>query len=83
MRMTIGRKIGLGFGLPVLMLLLLGVLSSRTINKLVETTSWVTHTYEVLEKSEHTMSLMKDVESGARAFALTGEEAFLDPYAHA
>jgi len=44
---------------------------------------WVSHTQEVLQCLEETISLLKDVETGQRGFALTGEVAYLEPYHHA
>ena len=44
---------------------------------------WVSHTQEVLQRLEETISLLKDVETGQRGFALTGEVAYLEPYHHA
>jgi methyl-accepting chemotaxis protein len=83
MRLTIARKLGLASVLPVLFLFALGLLSLRTISKLVETGAWVTHTHEVLEQSDRLLSSLKDIESGARGFAMTGEPTFLQPYAKA
>ena len=49
MRWTVGVKIGSGFALVSAILLIIGTVSFRSINKLIDTADWVTHTHKVLE----------------------------------
>jgi methyl-accepting chemotaxis protein len=77
---TFGRKIALGFGLSVAMLVIVGVVAYRSTDALVENNHRVTHTHAVLEDLAHVLSLMKDAETGQRGFLLTGDEAYLEPY---
>jgi PAS domain S-box-containing protein len=41
---------------------------------------WLVHTHKVLYKSEKVLSVVKDVETGARGFFITGDTAFLQPF---
>lgn len=77
---TFGRKIALGFGLSVAMLLVVGVVAYRSTDALVTNNHNVTHTHQVLENIAHVPSLMKDAETGQRGFLLTGDDAYLEPY---
>jgi methyl-accepting chemotaxis protein len=80
MSWTFGRKIGVGFGLSILMLFLVGALGYRSIDGLIENNARVTHSHAVLEKIAALHSVMKDAETGQRGFVITGEESFLEPY---
>jgi methyl-accepting chemotaxis protein len=78
--MTIGRKIGAGFAVPLVLLIGLGWTAIHTTSKLAETSAWVAHTHEVLERLERTSALLRIVESEERGFILTGEDAYLESY---
>src|SRR4051812_3523894 len=78
--MTIGKKIGWGFGIILGILVLIGSLSFWSTLQFLDTSWWVTHTHEVLEDLESLLSLLKDVETGQRGFLLTRKEVFLKPY---
>jgi methyl-accepting chemotaxis protein len=77
---TFGRKIALGFGLSVLILLVVGAVAYRSTDVLIENNASVAHTHLVLEDVARLLSLMKDAETGQRGFVITGDEAFLEPY---
>src|SRR6267378_5467666 len=78
--MTIGKKIGGGFGMALAILLVIGFLTYRSTTKLIETNRLVAHTYEVLADLEALLSTLKDAETGQRGFLITGDEPYLEPY---
>jgi methyl-accepting chemotaxis protein len=83
MKLTIGVKILLGFGLALLIQCVVSVVSYSTVSKLVDNTYGplgVTHTYEVLRKLERLLSLLKDAETGQRGYLLVGKKEYLEPY---
>jgi len=80
MRWTIGTKIGGGFTLALLALLVIGLVSYRSITLLVDTSGQVTHTHHVIENLEQVLSLLKDAETGQRGYLITGEDRYLEPY---
>jgi CHASE3 domain sensor protein len=59
---------------------LLGALSWRMALQAAEDADWVAHAHEVSATLELTLRHVVDVETGARGFALTGHEPFLEPY---
>ena len=64
-------------------LALLGVLALTAYNVLADldrSTRWVTHTRQVLAQSALVHQLMIDVESGARGYAVSGDQRMLAPY---
>ena len=64
----------------VLLTGLLGVLSWRMALQAAADADWVAHAHEVSATLELTLRHLIDVETGARGFALTGHEPFLEPY---
>jgi|SRR5580700_98396 two-component system sensor histidine kinase/response regulator len=73
------RKAQSGFGAVLAVLLVVGIVSYRSLVASAETERWVQHTHEVLEHLETLISEITNVESGYREFALSDEEAFLEP----
>jgi methyl-accepting chemotaxis protein len=79
----VGTKIGVGFALSLLMLLLVGGISRRNSTELLETSQWVSHTHEVLEGLSRLTSRVVEVESSVRGFGLTAESEWLGNYGRA
>ena len=46
--MRIGARIGTGFSIPLLFVLIIGISAYISTAKVKETNGWVTHTYEVM-----------------------------------
>lgn len=80
MTWTFGRKLAVGFGLPILMLVVIGVLAYRTIDVLVDNNARVTHSHEVVDHIARLIANAKDAETGQRGYVITGIDDFLEPY---
>ena len=80
---TFGKKVGLGFALSFVLVVIIGGVAYRSVSALTQTSYLVTHTHEVLEHISRLLSLAKDAETGQRGFVITGDEAFLQPYQEA
>jgi methyl-accepting chemotaxis protein len=80
MKWSVGTKIGAGYVLALMILLVLGVVSYWNTAGFIEATRLKAHTYEVLEDLEKVLSSLKDAETGQRGYIITGEERYLDPY---
>ncbi len=68
------------FGLVLAFALADAVVSYRMTLRLIENERWVTHTHEVLNELEGTLSALKDAETGERGYIITGDETYLAPY---
>src|SRR5579863_5215404 len=79
--MTFRNKVIAGFGTALV--ILVGVLSYRSMVRSDEDRQWVTHTHQVLEKLDAVLTNMLDVETGTRGYVLTGESSYLGPYNNA
>lgn len=83
MKWSVGRKIGGGYGLGLIILLLIGITSYQSTNRFIETSESTVHTYKVLTKLQNILSLLKDAETGQRGYIITGKDSYLEPYQNA
>lgn len=74
------RNLLLGYGLSLLLLIASAVASFVSINSLLRNAELVNHTGEIMLKLEGVISVLKDAETGARGYLLSGNEVFLEPY---
>jgi methyl-accepting chemotaxis protein len=80
MKWNVGVKISVGFGLVLIVFVIISAFSYRGLSQVVEASDWRKHSYEEFIKLDELLSSMKDVELGQRSFVLTGQEGFLEPY---
>ncbi len=77
--LKIGTRLYSGFGLLVALLMFLQANSFFNFSKLEQVVGWNTHTYEVLAEVSDMLESLINIETGQRGFALTGNEASLEP----
>jgi CHASE3 domain sensor protein len=80
---TFGRRLGFGYALAAVTLLLVALFGYQTTDHLVENDHWVTHTTLVRESIARLFAGVVEAESGQRGFVITGREDFLEPYTRA
>jgi PAS domain S-box-containing protein len=80
MQLNFNRNLQIGYGISILMLVVVGFISYRTVDQLLYTNQWVQHSNLVMQKLERTLSVMKDAETGQRGYLLTNRKVFLEPY---
>ena len=83
MRWRVETLIAAGFGVALLILLVVSNVSYKTTNDFIdfiEITRRVMATYQVINKLEGVLSLLKDIETGVSSYAITGDERFLKSY---
>ena len=73
-------KVQLAFAAAFVTLFVVGALSYRTIVVSGESDRWVEHTQEVLENLKSLQFEMGSVSASVRGFALTGKDAYLEPF---
>jgi signal transduction histidine kinase len=76
----LNQKVQLAFGAAIVILLVVGAFSYRSMVESSASDRWVRHTHEVLENIQALLAAVEDVESSSRGFALAGEDSFLDTY---
>ena len=65
-------KILIGVGVPVFMLLVLGVLTINSVNSIKKTEAWVEHTGDVITTAEEILISAVNMETGMRGYLLAG-----------
>ncbi|MCR8557082.1 response regulator [Mucilaginibacter sp. BJC16-A38] len=74
------QQVFAGFAVSVILVLLVGTLSYKSINQLEGDSNMVEHTQKVIKTSTDLLQLMIDAETGMRGFIATNKPSFLDPY---
>jgi CheY-like chemotaxis protein/CHASE3 domain sensor protein len=69
-----------GFAVSILLVLLVGTLSFKSIKQLEDDTVWIDHTQKVIKTSNNILQLLIDGETGMRGYGATANKIFLDPY---
>lgn len=77
---SIGVKIGAGYVLALVFLVVIGIVSYRTLAHLDESIGWVDHTNDVIKVILSVDEDLVNAETGMRGFVITGEESYLEPY---
>jgi two-component system sensor histidine kinase/response regulator len=77
---SLARELRFGFGVPIAILIILSVVSYRTVVMSTAGTAWLRHTHQVLATCAGLLSSTQDIETGYRGFALTGDNRFLVSY---
>src|SRR5216684_5608750 len=80
MKWSVGTKIAAGFGLAMIVFVVVGVISYQSTAQLIAASDLTEHSYEVLGQLDQTLSSLQDVETGQRGYLLVGEESYLEPY---
>ena len=74
--LSIGIRIGAGFGVALLLIGLLSMAVNTRLSAVAEERQWVQHSLEVLSKKERAVRLLRQAEAAARGFKLTGAASF-------
>jgi methyl-accepting chemotaxis protein len=77
---TFGKKVGVGFAVAALSLVVVAWAGYRNADQLIENDRLVAHTHQVRRDLADLMSQLKDAETGQRGFIITGSDTFLEPY---
>jgi methyl-accepting chemotaxis protein len=77
---SFSRRLQLGFGIPIVVLLALSVVSYRSSVVSNEGTRWVRHTHAVIDQLSELRSTMQNIEVGYRGLVLVGDDRFLSSY---
>jgi len=78
LKLTIGRKILLGYGLAALFMAAMGMAAYRSTDHLLEANRWVRHTFLVIAGAEDVHIDLVGIESACRGYVATGDTHFLE-----
>jgi methyl-accepting chemotaxis protein len=80
MKWTVGIKIGGGFGMALVILVIVGIVTYLSTTGLIRNADLVNHTHVVLSNLEDVTSALKDAETSQRGYLITGENDYLELY---
>lgn len=78
MKLTIGQKILVGYGVAVLFMAFIGAAAYRSTEHLLTANRWVQHTFLVIDRAEHIHIDVVEIESASRGYVAAGDERFLE-----
>jgi CHASE3 domain sensor protein len=73
-------KVKASLALPVIILLVIGLLSFRTVGRFSRDATAVARSHEILTHFADAVAALREIEAGTRGFALTGDNACLQSY---
>jgi methyl-accepting chemotaxis protein len=76
MKWNVGTKIGAGFCAVLLAFILVGVVSYRTTNELIDASNLRKQSYDVLRAIDDLVSQIQDLVIGQRSYVITGDESY-------
>jgi diguanylate cyclase (GGDEF)-like protein/PAS domain S-box-containing protein len=74
MKFSIGQKVLAFFGLGLLLIFVISMISYRSITKLIAAADGRKHSYEVLNSVGRVLAGLRDIDVASRSFAVTGRE---------
>ncbi len=74
------KAVRTAFAVALATLAVLAALSLRSIDRLIDTSRWVSHTEYVLDRIDDLLLAVARAESAGRGYDLSGEEAFRKPF---
>lgn len=80
MHFSTERKAAMGLGLAGLCVLMIWALAYQGTRRFVESSRWVSHTYDVIDELEATQVALLDCQTAMRGYIVTGDDSFLQPF---
>ena len=80
MGLSLERRIQVGFGIAVAIIVAVGTAALRSTEATVSSAHWVAHTLQVRAELEATFADLIEAETGVRGYVITGDTTYLGPY---
>jgi methyl-accepting chemotaxis protein len=77
---TFGRKVGGGFAVTVVALIVIAVAGYRSAQSLILNDARVAHTHQVRRQLAELLTQLVNAETGQRGFVITAKDEYLEPY---
>ena len=78
--LSFSKKLGSGYAVILIFMVIIAIVVSANLARLVESSRWVNHTYDVIRVAESLAASKVDMETGLRGFLVTGDDEYLEPY---
>jgi PAS domain S-box-containing protein len=80
MKFYFDKRVLMGFSITMLVLIILGVFSYSSTQRLINSAGLESHATRVINTAEQVVKTILDMETGQRGFLITGNEDFLEPF---
>lgn len=77
---SLDHSVAVAFAAAIFMLVGIGISSHKSIDQILATSRWESHTYQVIAAIHALRADLKDSESDTRAYIITGERRYLATY---
>ena len=78
-RLKISTRLMVAFGIIVAILVMLIVAARSSQGKQLRSQDMNIHTYQVIQRADHILQALINMETGQRGYVITGKDAFLEP----
>lgn len=79
-RFSFRQQVLFGFGISIILVFIVGILSYRSIKQLQNNQNEVEHSQQIVTTSHDVLQYLIDAETGMRGYVATNKPKFLDPY---
>lgn len=80
MKVHFEKRVLAGFFITIIVLVILGVFSFNSTQRLIDTARLLSHASRVISSADQITGLSVDIETGQRGFTITGDTTFLEPF---
>ncbi len=77
---SVKRKTTIGFAAALVVMSIVGIASYKSLKQFLADSEWNNHIVQVIDAIENLASELKDAETGARGFVISGKDNYLEPY---
>ena len=77
---SLSRKVAMGFALALLALIVIGLISYRSMVQYAESSDIVARSHQIIAKLEATLGDLANAESEVRGYAITNQDPYLERY---
>ena len=74
------KRVLFGLSITLIVLIVLGIFSYLSTQRLIETARLLSHTTRVINHAEQVLKIAIDLETGKRGYVITGDSSFLTPF---
>ncbi len=79
-KLNLSWKLGVGFSIPLILMIALSTIVYSSIDKLINTAKWVNHTQTAVGYGTGLTGALVNMETGLRGYLVAGKDEFLDPF---
>lgn len=80
MKWSVGQKIGYMNAVAIIALISLSFANYYSTNRMIHTTNWRQHSYQINAHLSNLLAALVDAETGQRGYLIINQDSYLQPY---